>query len=212
MMQPQIAQRIYEKVLLSPLEGAALRKFAMQRLADIPGYDWCGVYRLEGNALILDEYVGAPTNHKYIRVGQGVCGTAVAENRNQVIGNVKNVQNYLSCSASTKAEIVVLIRDANRKVLGQIDIDGHRENTFDKSDEDFLMRLASVLAQKWGGAPAATPAPAPRSAKTEPKTTALAEAKPARKPAAKKPVEKAAGAKAPAAKKPAAKKAKSTKG
>jgi L-methionine (R)-S-oxide reductase len=186
MMQPQIAQRVLDKVLLSPLSGAPLRKFAMQRLADIPGYDWCGIYRLEQNQLVLDEYVGAPTNHTRIRIGQGVCGTAVAEDRNQVIGNVNRLQNYLSCSASTKAEIVVLIKDENRKTLGQIDIDGHRENTFDASDEQFLMRLARILAKKWDEAP--VEAPAASTAPATPKTVKPAVSKASKaSPSAKKP-------------------------
>ncbi len=190
MMQPQIAQRVLDKVLTSPLSGAPLRKFAMQRLHDLVGYDWCGIYRLEQNMLVLDEYVGAPTNHTRIRIGQGVCGTAVAEDRNQVIGNVNRLQNYLACSATTKSEIVVLIKDLNRRILGQIDVDGHRENTFDVSDEKFLMRLADILAKRWEGeAPVAAEAPAkaPRAAKAEPKVAKAASTKkPAVKPAAKK--------------------------
>lgn len=121
----------------------------MKTLADLPGYDWCGIYRLEGNTLVLDEYVGAPTTHTRIPIGLGVCGTAVAENRNVVVEDVRKLQNYLSCSVSTRSEIVVLIRSADRKLLGQIDIDGHRAGNFDKSDEEFLGRMAALLAAKW---------------------------------------------------------------
>lgn len=120
----------------------------MEMLTDLPGYNWCGIYRLEGDTLVLDEFVGAPTDHTRIAVGTGVCGTAVAENRNQVVADVRELDNYLSCSVQTRSEIVVLIRQGE-DVLGQIDIDGHEVGAFDASDEDFLDRLAQALAERW---------------------------------------------------------------
>lgn len=132
----------------SRLEGVALRKHAMALLSELPFYDWSGVYRLEGEALLLDEYVGAATDHTRIPVGVGVCGTAVAEDRNQVISDVRELSNYLSCSAFTRSEIVVLIRRGGQ-VLGQIDIDGHQVGAFDASDEAMLEEVASLLAQRW---------------------------------------------------------------
>lgn len=121
----------------------------MERLSRLPGYNWSGVYRLEEETLVLDEYVGAPTDHTHIPIGVGVCGTAVAENRNVVVEDVSALDNYLSCSISTKSEIVVLIRDASGKVLGQIDIDGHEVGAFDERDEKFLEELSRLLAEKW---------------------------------------------------------------
>lgn len=122
---------------------------AMEMLSALPGYDWCGVYRFENRELILDEYVGAPTEHVRIPIGVGVCGTAVAENRNLTVEDVSKVDNYLSCSFSTKSEIVVLIREGNGTILGQIDIDGHRVGNFDATDEAFLEKLAALFAARW---------------------------------------------------------------
>lgn len=121
----------------------------MQILDELPDYNWSGVYRLEGDQLVLDAYVGATTEHTHIPVGRGVCGTAVAENKNQVIEDVRELDNYLACSVSTRSEIVVLIRDPQGKVLGQIDIDGHRVGAFDDSDERLLEDLAAILAERW---------------------------------------------------------------
>lgn len=120
----------------------------MQSLSELPGYNWSGIYRLEGDTLVLDEYVGDPTEHTRIKVGVGVCGTAVEQDRNQVIEDVTRLENYLACSLTTRSEIVVLIKSGN-KTLGQIDIDGHTVGAFDKSDEAFLERLARLLAERW---------------------------------------------------------------
>ena len=128
--------------------GAKLRKLAMELLSSLPGYDWCGVYRLEGDALILDEYAGASTQHDRIPVGTGVCGTAVAENRNQIIDDVQSLENYLPCSLETRSEIVVLIRDGDA-ILGQIDIDSHSPSAFGPDDERLLEGVAAILAKAW---------------------------------------------------------------
>lgn len=121
----------------------------MTLLDALPGYDWSGIYVLEGNLLKLAEYVGEPTDHTLIPVGRGVCGTAVAEGKNQVVENVNQLENYLSCSLKTRAEIVVLIRDRDGKVLGQIDIDSHTQGAFDSSDERLLTQVAGILADRW---------------------------------------------------------------
>ncbi|HWA83111.1 MAG TPA: GAF domain-containing protein [Fimbriimonadaceae bacterium] len=132
----------------SELRGPKLRAQAMKMLSDLPGYDWCGVYRLEDSTLVVDEYVGAETEHTRIAVGVGVCGTAVAERQNQVVEDVRELTNYLSCSLLTRSEIVVLIRRGG-DILGQIDVDGHQVGAFDTSDEVFLDRVAGLLAERW---------------------------------------------------------------
>ncbi len=129
--------------------GFELRARAMAELAQIEGYDWCGVYRLEGEDLALDAFVGEPTEHTRIPVGIGVCGTAVAKDSNQVVRDVRELENYLSCSVQTRSEIVVLIKDSEGRTLGQIDIDGHRVGSFDSSDEAFLAELGRLLAERW---------------------------------------------------------------
>ena len=144
----QTASQILNKLRDFPERGAPFRRRAMEQLSELPGYNWSGVYRLEGDTLVLDEYVGAATDHTRIKVGVGVCGTAVAEDKNQVIEDVRELDNYLACSLQTRSEIVVLIRKRD-EILGQIDIDGHQVGAFDASDEAFLEGVAEVLADRW---------------------------------------------------------------
>ena len=148
MIAKESAEEVVGKLRQTRTAGVELRRSAMEALSELPGYSWSGVYRLEGDTLILDEFVGAPTDHTRIGVGTGVCGTAVAENRNQVIDDVRDIENYLSCSVSTRSEIVVLIR-RNGEILGQIDVDGHEVAAFDRSDEAFLNQVAEILAERW---------------------------------------------------------------
>jgi GAF domain-containing protein len=149
MVTPEQADGILHALTQGNERGAELRRKAMTLLDALPAYNWSGIYRLEGDTLVLDEYVGAATDHTRIPVGRGVCGTAVAENRNQVIEDVRTLDNYLACSVQTRSEIVVLIRDEAGTILGQIDIDGHQVGAFDASDEALLKRMAEELAKRW---------------------------------------------------------------
>jgi len=137
----------------------------MEQLDSLDTYNWSGIYRLEGDTLVLDEYVGAATDHTQIPVGRGVCGTAVAERANQVIEDVRELTNYLACSTQTRSELVVLIYESagtpiptlppakeqgeGPRIIGQIDIDGHQVGAFDASDEQLLTDMAKILAQRW---------------------------------------------------------------
>lgn len=141
--------QILQSLRSSSFRGFALRKQAMEMLDTLPGYDWSGIYRMEDGVLVLDAYVGAATDHTRIEVGVGVCGTAVATGQNQVVDDVRNLSNYLSCSVHTRSEIVVLIRDTSGQILGQIDIDGHETGRFTSTDEVFLEEMGKILAERW---------------------------------------------------------------
>lgn len=129
----------------SPVE--AIQSVMSSLAMHLPAYRWVGVYVLRGSELRLGPYVGDPTEHTVIPVGRGVCGTAVLEDRNQIITDVRALSNYLSCSAKTRSEIVVLIREPQTgEVIGQIDVDGWEPGAFDGTDEQLLERVAELLA------------------------------------------------------------------
>jgi L-methionine (R)-S-oxide reductase len=110
-------------------------------------YNWVGIYLVEGDTLVLHSYLGKPTEHTRIPIGIGVCGVAVAEGVNQIVGDVTRLNNYLACSVETRAEIVVLIR-RGLEIFGQIDIDSDLENAFTHEDESLLSRIADLLARR----------------------------------------------------------------
>jgi len=112
-------------------------------------FDWVGVYLLDGekDELWLHNYVGEWTEHAKIPVGQGVCGTAVAEKTNQNVPDVTAVENYLACSDDVQSELVVLIR-AGDDIFGQIDIDSEEKGAFTDEDEQALQGIADKLAEQ----------------------------------------------------------------
>jgi len=109
-------------------------------------FNWTGIYLLEGDELVLHNYVGRPTEHTHIPVGVGVCGAAVAQNRDLKVDDVSAEENYLACSIETKSELVILIRSADGRIHGQIDLDSDRVAAFTPADEAGLREIADWLA------------------------------------------------------------------
>jgi L-methionine (R)-S-oxide reductase len=144
----EIVNRIEQTVISDAGRDEVLREAVRVLKQERDYYNWVGIYLLEGNTLVLHNYVGKPTEHTHIPVGQGVCGTAVAERANQIVGDVTQLDNYLACSLETRAEIVVLIR-RGPEIFGQIDIDSDRENVFTGEDESLLARVADLLARRF---------------------------------------------------------------
>ncbi|MGZ3688255.1 MAG: GAF domain-containing protein [Bdellovibrionota bacterium] len=128
----------------SPL-GSAVRHIA----ALSPKFNWVGIYLLKGKMLELGPYLGANTDHTKIKVGVGVCGTAVAENRDQNVPDVRARENYLACSLETRSELVILVRNEKGKILGQIDIDSHQAGAFGPDEETQVRQIAHELGELW---------------------------------------------------------------
>jgi GAF domain-containing protein len=128
-------------------DDVALRR-VVEALAELrPAWGWVGVYLLAGDTLVLGPYAGPATEHTRIPVGKGVCGTAVAEDRNVVVEDVTTLDNYLACSVGTRSEIVVLIRDGG-ELVGQFDVDSDEVGAFGPEDEALLERLARLAGPR----------------------------------------------------------------
>lgn len=107
--------------------------------SNIDHYNWVGFYFKNGdkNELKLGPYVGAPTDHTIIPFGKGICGQVALSNKNFVVPDVTAQDNYIACSITVKAEIVIPIF-LNGENIGQIDIDSNTPDPFTEKDERFL--------------------------------------------------------------------------
>lgn len=131
------------------LADALMRRAVKEIAKSDDRYDWVGVYMFdeEQNDLWLHNYVGEGTDHARIPVGEGVCGTAVAEKTDQNVPDVTAIDNYLACSPDVKSELVILIR-AGDEIFGQIDIDSEEAEAFGAEDETALRAVADKLAEQ----------------------------------------------------------------
>ncbi|APY01149.1 GAF domain-containing protein [Lacinutrix venerupis] len=116
--------------------------------ANIEYYNWVGFYFKNGdkNELKLGPYVGEPTDHTIIPFGKGICGQVAVSNENFVVPDVAAQDNYIACSITVKAEIVIPIF-VNGENVGQIDIDSNTPDPFTEEDERFLEFVCAKVAK-----------------------------------------------------------------
>ena len=110
------------------------------------GFFWIGFYLVKGSQLVLGPFQGDVACYR-IRKGRGVCGTAWAEEKTQVVPDVEQFPGHIACSSLSKSEIVVpMIADG--EVLGVLDIDSDELATFDETDRIYLEKMVDVLIQR----------------------------------------------------------------
>lgn len=106
---------------------------------------WVGFYLVKGNQLILGPFQGSAACYR-IHKERGVCGTAWAEARTQVVADVEQFPGHIACSSLSKSEIVVPLI-AQGEVVGVLDIDSDRLNSFDDTDRYYLEQVSQLLVQ-----------------------------------------------------------------
>jgi GAF domain-containing protein len=111
-------------------------------------YNWVGFYFRNGDKqeLKLGPYVGEPTDHTIIPFGKGICGQVAVSNKNFVVPDVSAQDNYIACSITVKAEIVIPIF-VDGENIGQIDIDSNTPDPFNEADERFLEFVCKEVAK-----------------------------------------------------------------
>lgn len=116
--------------------------------SNVDHYDWVGFYFKNGDKeeLKLGPYAGAPTDHTIIPFGKGICGQVAVSNQNFVVPDVAAQDNYIACSITVKAEIVVPLF-VNGENVGQIDIDSNTPDPFTAEDERFLEFINAEVAK-----------------------------------------------------------------
>lgn len=105
---------------------------------------WVGFYLVEGNELVLGPFQG-PIACTRIQYGKGVCGTAFAQKKTILVPDVDQFPGHIACSADSRSEIVVPVVK-NDQVRMVIDVDSSIINYFDSADQQYLEKLAEMIA------------------------------------------------------------------
>ena len=110
------------------------------------GFFWIGFYLVKNGELVLGPFQGDVACYR-IRKGRGVCGTAWAEARTQVVPDVEQFPGHIACSSLSKSEIVVPIF-RGEEVVGVLDIDSDQLATFDETDSIYLEKMIETLSKQ----------------------------------------------------------------
>ena len=124
--------------LISNLSNASALLY--ERLENI---NWAGFYIMEEGKLILGPFQGKVACIE-IPVGKGVCGTAVHEDRTQLVRDVHSFKGHIACDSASNSEIVIPLHK-DGKVWGVLDIDSPILSRFDEEDKIGLEKFSSII-------------------------------------------------------------------
>lgn len=116
----------------------------------LPNLNWAGFYRSVGGGLVLGPFQGKPACIR-IALGSGVCGTAAASRRTQLVADVHAFPGHIACDAASAAELVVPIMHGER-LIGVLDLDSPTAGRFDAADAAGCEAIVALLAPRIAGA------------------------------------------------------------
>lgn len=143
-----------EAEILAVLEGESDRTARMATVASMlndafESFFWTGFYVVDpakGDELVVGPYQGT-LGCLRIAFGRGVCGTAAATRRTQVVEDVHAFPGHIACDSRSASEIVVPVLDASGALIAVLDVDATEKAAFDAVDAEALERLmAKVFA------------------------------------------------------------------
>ena len=108
--------------------------------------NWVGFYLMKKGELLLGPFQGKVAC-MHIAVGKGVCGTAVSENKTQIVQDVHAFPGHIACDSASNSELVVpVIKDG--ELFGVIDIDSFEFENFSENDREFIEGISEIFAEK----------------------------------------------------------------
>ncbi|MEW5250601.1 GAF domain-containing protein [Microbulbifer sp. 2201CG32-9] len=110
---------------------------------ELPEINWAGFYFLHGDELRVGPFQGKPACTR-IQVGTGVCGTAVASGKAQLVQDVNQFPGHIACDAVSVSEVVIPLYAGNR-CFGVLDVDSPRLARFSSDDLAGLQAFAQIL-------------------------------------------------------------------
>lgn len=109
--------------------------------------NWAGFYLMENGILVLGPFQGK-TACVEIRVGKGVCGTAVERDEIMLVEDVHQFPGHIACDSASNSEIVLPIH-ANGEIVGVLDIDSPSLARFDEEDREGLAEFVRIFEKSW---------------------------------------------------------------
>ena len=126
-----------------PYETANLANASALLWQELKDINWAGFYKMMDGKLVLGPFQGKPACI-LIPVGRGGCGTAVAEDRTQLVADVHQFPGHIACDCASNSEIVVPIH-VGGKIWGVLDIDSPLFSRFTREDQAGLEEFVRIL-------------------------------------------------------------------
>lgn len=131
----------------SRAEKAEHLAVGIRKLGD---YRWVGIYDVgtQEVSILAWSGPGAPEFPKF-PVTKGLTGTAIAEKKTVIVGDVRNDARYLTAFGSTVSEIIVPVLSPSGVVIGTVDVESERPNAFTDRDNEMICQCIAAALPLW---------------------------------------------------------------
>ncbi|HYG26187.1 MAG TPA: GAF domain-containing protein [Caulobacteraceae bacterium] len=137
----EVADEIASVLAGEPNLTARMATVASMLASSFDHYFWTGFYVVDGeDELVVGPYQGT-LGCLRIAFGRGVCGTAAAQRRTQLVEDVHAFPGHIACDSRSQSEVVVPVFDKDGELIAVFDVDSDRPAAFDETDARWLERI-----------------------------------------------------------------------
>ena len=129
-----------------PWYVAAMSNLSAVIMENMPDLNWAGFYLLRDGQLVVGPFQGKPACI-HIQKGKGVCGTALEQDRTQLVPDVHAFPGHIACDSASASEIVIPVHK-DGQVLAVLDIDSPIPGRFTHEDAEGLETLVAMMERK----------------------------------------------------------------
>jgi GAF domain-containing protein len=139
----ELAEEIAAVLAGEPHRIARMATVAAMLADAFPAFFWTGFYLVDPakrDELVVGPYKGT-LGCLRIPFGKGVCGTAAANRRTEVVPDVHAFPGHIACDSRSNSEIVVPVFDPDGDLIAVLDVDSTAYGAFDAVDAEWLERI-----------------------------------------------------------------------
>lgn len=105
---------------------------------------WVGFYFLKNGELTVKCYQG-PLACQVLAKDKGVCWAAINRKESIVVPDVEKFPGHIACDSRSKSEIVVPVKDEKGQILGVLDIDSDKLDSYCETDRTALEEIVRLI-------------------------------------------------------------------
>jgi GAF domain-containing protein len=144
-------QRIYvqlsELLKKSTDVSARMSSIAAVLHHKMPDFFWTGFYLLTADGrLVVRSYQG-PVACMELKKDVGVCWAGINQKQAIVVPNVEKFPGHIACDSRSQSEVVIPVKDGFGNIIGVLDVDSDKLNTFDTIDAQELEKIVALIYQ-----------------------------------------------------------------
>lgn len=142
-------ERIFKQIsdLMIKSEDVSARMCSISAILHhkMPDFFWTGFYMLTpDNRLVVRTYQG-PVACMELAKDTGVCWAGINQKKTLVVEDVEKFPGHIACDSRSKSEVVVPVKDKTGKIVGVLDVDSDKLNTFDNTDAENLEKIVQLI-------------------------------------------------------------------